>query len=56
MVSTKILFEDEIQYEPGSIVDQSGRIFYWQDRVFREIYDDDIWERYKELIQSSGNL
>lgn len=48
----KILSDDEIQYEPGSVVDQSGRVFYWQNRVFREIYDDDVWEQYKGLIQS----
>lgn len=48
----KILLEDEIQYEPISVVDKSGRIFYWQDRVFREIYDIEVWERYKGLIQS----
>lgn len=53
MVTTKkILSEDEIQYELGSVVDQSGRIFYWRDRVFRAICDNHIWERYKSLVQS----
>lgn len=52
VTAKKILSDNEIQYEPGSIVDQSGRVFYWNNRVFREIYDDDVWKRYKGLIES----
>lgn len=52
MSAKKILSENMIQYEPMSVVDISGRVFYWQNRVFRAINDADVWERYRGIVQS----
>ncbi len=44
--------QDEITYELGSFADDSGRILYWNGRVFREVLDDASWELYRKLLGS----
>ncbi len=46
------LAENEIRYELGSFADDSGRIFYWNDRVFREIHNVNAWAVYRKFLSS----
>lgn len=47
-----VLRLDEVQLEPGSVIDTTGRVFYWNDRVFREVQSDDAWSVYRSLLSS----
>jgi hypothetical protein len=44
------LREADAAFEAGSVADPVGRVFYWNDRVFRQIKDPRVWERYRELL------
>lgn len=52
MKARRAIPTQEIQLEPGSVVDSSGRIFYWNDRVFREVLDVESWALYQRLLAS----
>jgi hypothetical protein len=47
-----ILSEDEIDYELGSFADGTGRLFYWNNRVFRKVLDEGAWNIYRVLLES----
>lgn len=52
MTTKTILYHEDVRYEPTSMVDKSGRLFYWNDRVFREITDESAWKTYQILLKS----
>ena len=43
---------DDVELEPGSIVDPSGQLFYWNGRVFRGIQSPAVWDVYRRLLAS----
>jgi hypothetical protein len=47
-----ILSRNNVRFEPTSQVDPSGRIFYWNNRVFREIRNGNDWKFFKSLLNS----
>ncbi|MGB9175768.1 MAG: hypothetical protein WCB46_03415 [Methanoregula sp.] len=47
-----ILYRENVRVEPTSHLDPSGRIFYWNKRIFREIIDQNAWNVYTRLLES----
>ena len=45
------LRETDVSFELGSAADPVGRIFYWDDRVFRQVRDPAAWERCVGLLR-----
>ena len=48
----KKINHNDIEYEPQSIVDDSGKVFYYQNRVFRGIFKPEKSLFYKKLLCS----
>ena len=46
-----IINKDEIEFSPQSLVDEIGRVFYWNGRLFRGIYHQSL-DHVKELFKS----
>ena len=47
-----VLRRDQVEFEPSSFADKTGRVFYWNDRVFRQVRDADAWSIYRRLLAS----
>jgi SAM-dependent methyltransferase len=46
-----LLREDMVDFEPGSVVDSAGAVFYWDDGVFRAINRDYV-DLYRQVLNS----
>jgi hypothetical protein len=47
-----ILSRNNVRFEPVSLRDTTGRIFYWNNRVFREIRNETAWNFYTRFLKS----
>lgn len=47
-----ILSRNDVCFEPVSLRDTSGRIFYWNNRVFREIRNENAWNFSTRFLKS----
>lgn len=48
-----ILIEKEIQFEATSIIDSAGRVFHYNNRIFRLITNKDSAVLYRNLLHSN---
>lgn len=45
-----ILNEEDVTFSPVSIVDEAGKVFFYNDRVFRAIYSKELADLYVALL------
>lgn len=47
-----ILKEDEIEFSKVSIIDDAGKVFFYNDRVFRAVYSQEIAKQFTDILSS----
>jgi len=49
------IFKTDVKYESSSVIDEVGRVFHWNNRIFREIRSPEYWELYNNFLKSDSS-